>query len=118
MVDVKTELVPFRMILAKKQPVEMTVEVENNSNKAQRLTLELALDDHLSFDKGGRGSTIVKRFDAMQPGEHFREYFNIYPRPNVEEGDHTITISIFEHYNNDYSYIQGRKVKELTLRVE
>lgn len=118
MVEVKAELTPIRMKLATREPVEMLVEVINNTNKAVMLSIDVVLDDQISFDKGGRSSFQTKKFDAMQPGERFRQYYDVFPKANVDYGVHDIQIIVAEHYNNSWEYVTSKKVKALSLRVE
>jgi len=117
MVDIKTELTPLRMVLAARAPVELMVEIINNSSKPQMISYDIILGPQLAFDKGGRSNAQTKRFDEMQPGEKVRDYFDIYPRPNVANGEQPIMISVMEHFNKDYKYILSKKTKELSLRI-
>ncbi|MEK6958615.1 MAG: hypothetical protein AABW59_01075 [archaeon] len=117
MVDIKTELTPLRMILAKREPVELMVEIVNNTSKIQMISYDIVLGPQLAFDKGGRSNAQTKRFDEMQPGEKTRDYFDVYSRPNVENGEQPILITVMEHFNSDYKYIQSKKSKELVLRI-
>ncbi|MCX6803093.1 MAG: hypothetical protein NTY48_00820 [Candidatus Diapherotrites archaeon] len=118
MIDVKAELSPFRMVLARREPVELMVELINNSNKIQMVSLELGGGSMLAFDKGGRMRVLSKKIDSFKPGERIRDYYNVYPAANVEKGIETITILVTEHYNNSYQYVQSKKVKELTMRID
>jgi len=118
MIDIKAELTPMRLSLSRNEPVELMVEIENNSNKAQMISLEISLGNELAFDKGGRGSIDSKHILEFKAGERLRDYHNIYPRPNVQPGPHIILIQVNEHFNNSFQYVQSKKTKELTLRVE
>ena len=117
MVDIKTELTPLRMVLAARSPVELMIEIINNSNKEQMVSYDIILGNQLAFDKAGRSNAQTKRFDSLQPGERIRDYFDIYPKANVQAGDQTIFITAIEHFNRDYKYVMSKKTKELVLRV-
>jgi hypothetical protein len=117
MIDIKAELTPMRLSLAKKEPIELMVELNNNSGKTKMITMEIVLDNQTGFDKQGRTNIITRRFDAMKTGERVREYFQIFPKTNVEYGDHKVIIGLIEHFNS-YNYVLGRKTKELTLIVQ
>jgi hypothetical protein len=118
MIDIKAELTPLRLSLRGKEPVELMVELINNSNKTQMISLEISAGNELAFDKGGRGSIQSKHITEFKAGERLRDYYNIYPRPNVVPGPHEILIQVNEHFNNSFQYVQSKKVKELVLRVE
>lgn len=118
MIDVKAELTPFRMVLARREPIELMVELVNNSNKVQMVSLEISSGEMLSFDKGGRTRVLTKKIESFKPGEIIRDYYNVYPTPSISKGMETITILVAEHYNGSYQYIQGKKIKELSVRID
>lgn len=118
MIDVKAELNPMRLVLARREPIELMIEMVNNSNKVQMVSLEVSGGEMLAFDKGGRMRIITKKISEFKPGETIRDYYNIYPANNAERGVETLTILVLEHYNGSYQYIQSKKLKELTVRVE
>ena len=118
MVDVKTELTPMRMSISSREPVELMVEIENNSNKIQQISYEIMLGNEIGFDKAGRSSTQTKRFDSMKPGERIRDYFEIFPKVNISSRSQPITIMVIEHFEGNYNYVAAKKVKELTLRID
>jgi len=117
MVDIKTEMTPMRLSLTERRPVELMIEIENNSNKVQMMSYDINLGGELAFDKGGRSGVQTKRFDSLQPGERIRDYFDIYPKVNVSVGEKLIVITAMEHFNQDYKYVMSKKSKELVLRV-
>ena len=118
MIDLKAELIPMRMILTHKEPVELMLELVNNSNKSQMVSLDIYSGDRIGFDKGGRNTFVSKKIIEFKAGERLRDYYHLYPRVNVERGIETIRIELNEHFNNSFQYIQSKKVKELSLRVE
>lgn len=118
MTDLRAELSPMRMVLAERTPVEMMVELMNNTNKTLMISLDIILDNEISFDKGGRSSFQTKKFDALKTGERFMQYYDIFPKANVSRGVHNIEIIVTEHFNNSWEYVQSKKVKVLSLRVE
>ncbi len=118
MIDVKAELIPFRMVLARREPLELMIELVNSSNKVQMVSLEIGGGDMLAFDKGGRMRVMTKKIDSFKPGERIRDYYHVYPAANADRGVETITILVAEHYNGSYQYIQSKKVKEITVRID
>lgn len=118
MIDLKAELIPMRMVLAHKEPVELEIELINNSNKSQMVSIDIYSGDRIGFDKGGRNTFVSKKIIEFKSGERIRDYYHLYPRANVERGMETIRIELNEHFNNSFQYIQSKKVKELSLRVD
>jgi len=118
MIDLKAELSPMRMVLARREPVELMIELNNNTSKSQMISLEIYSGDVLAFDKGGRVGIESKKIIDFKAGERLRDYYHIYPRPNANTSSQTITIVLNEHFNNSFQYVQSKKVKELTLRID
>ena len=119
MIDLRAELSPIRMVLSRREPVELMIELNNNTNKDQMISIELFSGDELAFDKGGRMSVQSKKITVFKAGERMRDYYHIYPRPNASShSTQTIRIELNEHFNGSFQYVQSKKIKELTLRVD
>lgn len=118
MIDLRAELNPMRMVISRREPVELMIELNNNSNQSQMISLEIYSGDELAFDKGGRTTMQSKKIIEFKSGERLRDYYNIFPRPNATNSIQTIRIVLNEHFNNSFQYVQSKKVKELALRVE
>ena len=117
MVKVDTQLTPFRLDLNTRKPVELMVEVKNDSDRTQIISYDVVLANTLGFDKQGLKNSVTRKFDAMQPGEKSREYFEIWPKATARAGEHPVLITVTEHYNS-FKYILGKKKKRLTLTVK
>jgi hypothetical protein len=117
MVEIRTELSPLRMVLKNKQPVELMVQIRNDSDKPRLTSFDIVLGNHFGFEKQGRTNAKSKHLGELAPGERIIAYFTIYPKMSVESGEHTILLSAIEHYTS-YQYILGKKTKQICLRVE
>ena len=117
MVEIRTELSPLRMILKNKEPVELMVQIRNDSDKTRLISFDLVLGNNLTFEKQGRTNAKTKHLGEMAPGEKVVEYFSIYPNPHIEKGEHIILLSAIEHYNS-YQYILAKKTRQISLKVE
>ena len=117
MVDIRTELSPLRMVLKNKDPVELMVQITNDTDKARLISFDIVLGNHLAFEKQGRTNAKTTHLGELAPGKRVMQYFSIFPKISVEQGEQPIFISAIEHYNS-YQYILGKKTKELSLRIE
>ena len=117
MVDIRTELSPLRMVLKNKEPVELMVQITNDSDKPRLISFDIILGNHLAFEKQGRTNAKTTHLGEMKPGKRVMQYFSIFPKISVEKGEQPIFISVVEHYNS-YQYILSKKTKQLSLRVE
>ncbi|MDD3160115.1 MAG: hypothetical protein PHQ98_04055 [Candidatus ainarchaeum sp.] len=118
MVSLKVEMTPFRMTLNKTKSVELMVQVENDGAKERLISLEIILDNQLAFDKQGRTNAIARKIGLMQPKERFVEYFNVFPKMNIVDGEHKIFVTTMEHFENNYEYILSKKTKQIDLIVD
>ncbi len=117
MIELRTELSPLRLVLKNREPVELMVQIRNNSDKARLTSFDIVLGNHLAFDKQGRVNAQTKHLGELNPGEKIIHYFKIYPRMSIEKGEQIILLSAIEHYNS-YQYILAKKTRQITLRVE
>ncbi len=97
MLALKTEYHPFRLKLKDHRPVQLYVEVSNNHQKAKMVSLEVMLEDQLSFEKGGFRNKIIKRWKEFAPGKTFRFYFDIHPKVSTRIGEREVQIRMTEH---------------------
>jgi len=118
MVDVKTELNPFRLKFGSDKNVELMVEVINDSDKARTISCEIRVSDRLAFDKQGRQRSISRQLGEMPPGERVREYLKVFPRIGIGKGSEPIVVKVMEHYENKYDYLLSTKTKKIFLRIE
>jgi hypothetical protein len=118
MVELRTELNPFRMVFGKDKSVELMVKVTNDSDKARTISCEIVLSENLSFEKNGRGTSKILRLGKMKPNENNLQYFTIFPKPSITKTEQPIAISVAEHYEDNYEYILNSKTKNLSLRIE
>jgi hypothetical protein len=97
MLSLKTEFHPYRLRLSSKQPVELYVEVTNNHQKAKMVSMEVVLEDQISFENSGFRNRMVKRWKSFEPGKTFRFYFSIYPKTSTRIGEREVQIRLLEH---------------------
>lgn len=115
--EIKSNLFPYRLILSRRKPVELAVEVKNNSEERKLASLELALTRFMAFDRGGLKTEEVKRLGELLPGETRSFYFSIYPKQGISPAEYPVQIRVLEHYNN-YKYMVRQVTKNLSLIVE
>jgi uncharacterized membrane protein len=115
--EIKSNLFPYRMVLKRKEPVELRVEVANRSADKKLVSLQIALARAIAFDRGGLENGAVNRLGELQPNEAKEFYFKVYPKQGVKTMSYPIQIRVFEHFNS-YDYIARKVVKNLELKVE
>jgi len=115
--EVKSNLYPYRLLLKRRAPVELSIELKNNSNENKLVSFQLVMTRSLSLDKGGLKSADAKRLGEMKPMESKRFYYEIFPKLGIAATDQPIQVQVIEHYNN-YNYVTKKITKNIVLKVE
>jgi len=105
------------MNLNRKDPVQLCVEVENSSEEAKMLTMELLMTRELALDKGGMHSSTMKRIDSLAPKEAKSFYYELHPKLNTRPGEQPLQVKILHHYN-EYKFVEKEQTHPFTLRVD
>lgn len=116
-VVINARLHPFRLVLSRRQPVQLDVEVINRAPEAKMLTMKLILPRTLAIDKGGLTSEVRKPLDMVSPDETKRFYFDIYGKQMARVGEEEILVKVLEHYQTP-QYIVKEYTKKIGLIVE
>ncbi|RLG70949.1 MAG: hypothetical protein DRO04_00845 [Candidatus Iainarchaeum archaeon] len=116
MLQIDTHFYPYRLLLRRRQPVELAVDLINTADKETLATIEISLDKMLSFTKGGL-KKVEKVSSKIEPNKRKRFYFSIYPHVAVTPGEYAVQIVVTE-YGRDYNDIKRRITKRTKLLVE
>ncbi len=116
-IKMKTLFYPFRLVIARREPVQLSLTILNDCEEERRLTVKLQLPEDLSFTKGGFKNSELKRVDFIGPGEKKILYFEIYPKPTTRAGEHSIKIKVQEH-TKDYRFTSNQYEETAELMVE
>lgn len=115
-VSINTTFHPFRMVLAKREPVQLGIELINRGDEAKKLTLDLSLTRQLALDKAGLKNVALERIERLEPNERKHYYFEVFPKQMTHEGEQAVRINVLEHYN-DFKYVQREYKKNIPLTV-
>lgn len=116
-ISINTHFHPFRMVLARKKPIQLTVELINRGEEEKIVSLELMLSRTLSLDKSGLVTGKIERIPSFKPGEKKKYYFDIYQKAHTTIGEIPVILKVYEHYR-DYKYIQKEFTKNLSITVQ
>ena len=117
MLQIHTELHPFRLKLARRGPVQLKVSIRNLSNEDALMSYDIVVSRSLSLDKSGFKTSVNNRVGNMEPGQTMEAYFDVYPKGMTREGNYPVLIKATEHYNN-YNFVQKEYKKNLDIQVE
>lgn len=117
MIEVKTTFTPLRMLLRRREPVELKLTLRNNGEKERKLTIRIEMPRQISFDKGGYRTAELTRVDSIKAGEVKSVYYNIYPKPSIQLEPQYINIIVQEH-NTNYQFTENEYKANVELDVQ
>ncbi|MBI2597733.1 MAG: hypothetical protein HYW50_00895 [Candidatus Diapherotrites archaeon] len=115
-ISISTSIFPYRLVLSRKEPVELKVDLINRGDKTVNLTLELLLARQLSLDKSGLKTNLVKKIDNFNPNERQNLSFDIFPKGYVTSGEYHVRVKVFQH-DNRFNYVEKEFTKSLSITV-
>ena len=117
MVKFISNFTPLRMRMSRREPVQLYVEVSNDEAENKMVSLYINLSRDISFEKGGFKTDTMERISVLTPGETKRFYYELYPKPHLNYGEHPVTVTLLDHYNS-FDNVKNEKVRNMSLRVE
>ncbi len=116
-IKIDTLFHPFRLVIARREAVQLSITLLNDSDEERMLTVKLQLPNDLSFTKGGFKNSELSRVSNIGPGEKKKLYYEIHAKPTAQDGEHPIHIKVQEH-TKDYRYTQQQYGHVVELMVE
>lgn len=116
-ISINGRFTPLRMVLARKEPVQLSLYIRNESEDEKKLTVKVVLSPLLAFTKGGFKNTELIRIDSIKPGEEKTLYFELHPKINTRVGEENIRVRVQEHYSN-FQYTKRQYEAVFTLKIE
>jgi uncharacterized membrane protein len=117
MINVKTTFTPFKMKISRREPVTLSVELENDGQETEIVSLELRLGSLFSLEKTGFKTDAGEKIPKFEPGQKKKFYYDIWPKQMVRPGEHEIRLDVIEHYKG-FNYIKRKQEKRLRVSVE
>ncbi|MDO8428362.1 MAG: hypothetical protein Q7S92_04060 [Candidatus Diapherotrites archaeon] len=116
-VRITTRFAPLRMVLKRREPLELKVIIANLDERARHMTVKTLLNNELSFDKSGLKGSAVERLEAVQPHAEKTIYYHIFPKINTSPGRKLIKVQVLEH-GNTFADINKENNQTLEITVE
>jgi hypothetical protein len=113
--DIKTNFMPYAMVLSRKEPIELSLEIKNKGEETCSLTIQLYTSHRLALDSGGLKNSQQIQLENFKPNEKKQWYFKLFPKVTTEIGENPVQLKITEHYGNDFNLVKRRYNLDLTL---
>ncbi|MEM0360240.1 MAG: hypothetical protein QXK06_02800 [Candidatus Diapherotrites archaeon] len=114
---VNCRFTPLRMVLSRREPVQMALFIRNENDKETKLTVKVMLSPKLAFTKGGFKNSELVRIDSIKPSEEKTLYFQIFPKASTDPGEEEIGVRVQEHLSN-YQFADKQYENTFTLKVD
>lgn len=108
---------PYRMILARREAVELKVDLANKNTAPAVLSLELKLGARLSVDRVGYKTSDIKRIPELKPGETKTFYFDIWPKNAASATEESVAVTLIEH-DGSFNAEKDRTTEQMSLRID
>lgn len=115
MIGISTRVFPYRLECKSKEPIELFVTLTNGTLRRQ-LSIDIALDDALSFDRVKPEHTAYKRLGEFGPSQSKELVFYIYPVVGAMPGSKQVQIRVGEH-TKDYNIIEQETEKLVSINM-
>jgi len=116
-IKIDYKFTPFRLVMKRREPVQLEVVIKNTGSETAKLSVKLVLSRQLSLDKGGLKTAALERVDSLNAGENKVFHYEISGKQSTMTGEQPIAIIVDEHYK-DYNYIKNTTRLDAELIVE
>jgi hypothetical protein len=117
MIGINARFTPFRMVLKRREPVELRIELTNKSAEEKMASLELKISPRLSLDRVGYKTSDIKRLPKFNPGEKKTFYYEIWPKNPGAYSEEKVVLRILEHKGN-YSEVENEVSEDMSIKIE
>ncbi|MDD5163647.1 MAG: hypothetical protein PHD95_05580 [Candidatus ainarchaeum sp.] len=117
MIAINAKFSPFRMILARRGPVELKVDLANKDKANAILTLEIKLGSRLSLDRVGYKTSDIKRIESLKAGETKTLYFDIWPKNAASSTEEPVRLILTEH-EGSFNEVKDQTTENMSLRID
>lgn len=114
---VKTSFHPYRMVIKRKEKVEMIVEITNISEEEKMTSLTVQTPKGLSLNETLNVNSLEKRLGVLKPKQTARIFFNIHPRFDTPPGPKEISLKLTEHHKS-YDFVSDQFDSKIILKTE
>jgi hypothetical protein len=116
MININTQIYPYRLDIKSGEPVELLVKITNLNSSVKLLGLDIILDKNLCLEKNSLKKSKSKRLGEFISKESKLLKFYIFPFQGIIPGKYKIKIKVTEHFN-DYNYIESFTEKILEINA-
>lgn len=107
---------PMRVVTGQKEPVILEIKIKNRSDESKLASLVVKAPFSLGFDRVGLFRETRRRIGYIKGGMEKIVPIQIFPKPNIQEGEYKINIKVMSHADR-YDKLEDMYEHSTTLRV-
>jgi hypothetical protein len=97
MVHIRTEFYPFRLVMARREPVQLTVDLKNDGKEVRAYSIELEVGRGLAIGNAGAKINDYKMVGNINPGEGKKVYYDLFAKAATDENTIPVYLRVHEH---------------------
>ncbi|MEM4327327.1 MAG: hypothetical protein QXZ13_04160 [Candidatus Diapherotrites archaeon] len=115
-ITIRSSIYPLRQKLSEKEPIELSLEIENEEPKTKMVTIEVFLPEVVSFSHISLNKELKRKIEAFKPFENHKEKIPVYLSRYARPGNFLGKIVVSEHYR-EFGVIEKQFRKEVPFRI-
>jgi hypothetical protein len=96
-VQIRTNLYPYRLILSRREPVQLTVDIKNDQREDRAYSIEVNVPRSLGLERAGAKMQDYKLLGDFAPMQEKRIYYDIFHKAAVDAESYPINVFVHEH---------------------
>ncbi|MFH0970122.1 MAG: hypothetical protein V1776_01530 [Candidatus Diapherotrites archaeon] len=97
MVYIRTEFYPFRLVLARREPVQLTLDLRNDGKEERAFSIELEVGRPLSLERAGAKIRDYRQIGNLLPGQQKKIYYDIFSKSATDDPSIPLQLRVHEH---------------------
>lgn len=97
MVKIRTEFYPFRLVMARREPVQLTIDLVNDGKETRTYSIELEVGRGLAIGNAGAKINDYKMVGNLTPGQAKKIYYDLHAKAATDENSIPVFLKIHEH---------------------
>lgn len=97
MVHIRTEFYPFRLVMARREPVQLSVDLVNDGKEVRSYSIEIEVGHGLAIGNAGAKLREYRLLGNILPGEKKKVYYDLFAKAATDESTIPLDLRVHEH---------------------
>ncbi|MEK6902889.1 MAG: hypothetical protein AABX02_04875 [archaeon] len=96
MVYIKTTFYPYRLVLTRREPVQLTLDLRNDGKEERAYSIELSVGSPLALERAGAKVNDRRQVGSLLPGQSKVVYYDIFAKAATDAESIPIDLRVHE----------------------